>query len=107
MTHYGPQLISHLQYYRQAIIETFKCGYPSKLYEFNKSILCRKLLSNQTTYVKKQGSSINYLEELKHLRLFTNRNFLFHDELIVKHIKYKTLSSIKLEKFSDCCNYLF
>ncbi|CAF0897798.1 unnamed protein product [Rotaria sordida] len=45
MTHYGPQLISNLQYYRQAIIDAFKRNYPGKLFYFNESILSRKLLS--------------------------------------------------------------
>ncbi|CAF1175778.1 unnamed protein product [Rotaria sordida] len=57
MTHYGPQLISNLQYYRQAIIDVFKRDYPEKLFYFNE---------------------------------------------IIKHIKYKTLSSIKSRKFADC-----
>ena len=39
MAHYGPQLIFHLQCYRQAIIETFKSGYLPKLFDFNRSIL--------------------------------------------------------------------
>ncbi|CAF4191471.1 unnamed protein product, partial [Rotaria sordida] len=35
MTHCGPQLISNLQYYRQAIIDVFKHDYPEKLFYFN------------------------------------------------------------------------
>ncbi|CAF3798064.1 unnamed protein product, partial [Rotaria sordida] len=45
MTHYGPQLISNLQYYRQAIIDVCKRDYPEKLFYFNESILSRKLVS--------------------------------------------------------------
>ncbi|CAF0897778.1 unnamed protein product [Rotaria sordida] len=45
MTHCGPQLISNLQYYRQAIIDVFKHDYPEKLFYFNESILSRRLVS--------------------------------------------------------------
>ena len=53
--------------------------------------------------MKKRVSSMHYAEEMKHLNLISNRKFLFYDELAVEHITYKTLSSIKSEKFSDCC----
>ena len=65
VTHYGSQLIFHLQYHRRAIIEIFKSERPQKFFDLNKSVLYRKLLSNQTMYVKKQVYSVYYLE-VKH-----------------------------------------
>ncbi|CAF1428381.1 unnamed protein product [Rotaria sordida] len=103
MIHYEPQLISNLQYYRQAIIDAFKRNYPEKLFYFNESIFSRKLLLNQGIHVGKQVSSTNYVDEMKHLNLTTKRKFLYHDELAIKHTKYKTLSSTKSHKFVDCC----
>lgn len=103
MTHYGQQLLSNLLYYRQSIIDIFKPGYPKKLFDFTENILDRKLSSNQGTYVQNQVSSTCYIKEMKHLELITNRKFLFHDQLIIKHVKYKTLSSTKSRKFADCC----
>ncbi len=102
MTHYGSQLLSNLQYYRQAIIDLFKPGYPKKLFDFTEDILSRKS-SNQGTYVQKQASSTRYVEEIKHLNFITNRKFLFYDQLIINNVRYKTLLSTKSAKFADCC----
>jgi hypothetical protein len=103
MRHYGSQLLSNLQYYRQAIIDLFKPGYPKKLFDFTENILSRKSSSNQGTYVQKQVSSTRYMKEMKHLNFITNRKFLFYNELMINHVRYKTLSSAKSTKFSDCC----
>ena len=103
MTHYGLQLISNLQYYRQAIIDVFKHDYPEKLFYFNERILSRKLLSNQGMHEGKQVSFTNYVDKMEYLNLITNRKFLYHDELAIKHIKYKTLSSTKSHKSADYC----
>lgn len=103
MTHYGQQLISNLQCYRQSIIEIAKPEYPQKLLKFTERILSRKPLMNGTIHVVKETSSDYYVEELGHIKNVSNRTFAFYEQLIIKNVVYRTVRSTKSAKFSDCC----
>lgn len=103
MTHYGQQLLSNLQYYRQAIIEAAKPTFPLKLLRLVEQILTRKATLESSTYVKKESLPNCYGEELEHLNFVSNREFIFYDQLTIKNVNYRTLLSTKSSKFSDCC----
>ena len=103
MTHYGQQLLSSLQHYRQSIIEAARPGYPLKLLRLIEQILTRKATTETSTFVKKESSANCYAKELEHLNLVSSREFQFYDQLTVKNVNYKTMASTKSAKFSDCC----
>lgn len=102
MTHYGEQLIGHLLYYRQAIIESKKIDYPKKL-----MLLIEKLLDRKSAINKKRGSrkvsSEFYVEEKRFLDTLLERPFVFFNRVLIRNINYETFSSTKSKKFSDCC----
>ena len=102
-THYGQQLLSNLLYYRDAIIETGKLDYPLKLFMFTQQLLSRKSSREEIMQVKKKVANNMYADEFEHLKLISNRTFVFYEQLTVKGIVYKTLRSIRSKKFSDCC----
>lgn len=102
-THYGQQLLSNLMYYREAIIEATKPEYPLKLFNFTQQLLFRKSSIIDEIQVKRKVVDSAYADELKHLNLISNRNFIFYEQLIIKGVVFKTWTSTRSEKFSDCC----
>ena len=108
MTHYGQQLISNLQCYRQSIIEVAKPEYPQKLLDFTERILSRKSLMNGTIHAARETLSEYYVEELEHLKIISSRTFTFYEQLIINNVVYRTLQSTRSAKFSNCCvSFLF
>ena len=93
----------NLLYYRDAIIETAKPDYPLKLYVFTQQLLSRKSNGNGIIQVKKKAANNMYADELEHLKLMSNRTFVFYEQLFVKGVLYKTFRSTKSKKFADCC----
>jgi hypothetical protein len=77
MTHYGQHLFTNLQYYRQAIMEVARTAYPLKLLTLVEQVLTWKATTDSSTYVKKESLPNCYAEELEHLNLVFNQEFLF------------------------------
>ncbi|CAF1339385.1 unnamed protein product, partial [Didymodactylos carnosus] len=92
-THYGQQLISHMQYYRQAIIESLRPDYPLKLLLLNERMLNHKFTMSDDIRVSKEIPADFYIREQEQLKIMSTQTFIFHHKLAVKHLHFKTISA--------------
>jgi hypothetical protein len=107
---YGPQALSIILQYRQAIIEINRSTYPEKLLRLTNGFLQRKASQPQTdtNQTVRRSSASSYTEEFQYRNMLLERNFIFYDGIIVHDVKYRTISSIRSKKYSDCCvSFLF